>query len=122
MIVYWPMHHGLLSGAMTRERVEALPETDWRRNNNLAFQEPHLTKNLHIAALLGEIGRAHGRTAGEVAVCWTLHHTAVTGAIVGVRKPQHVDGLVGALEFRLSDDEVAAIQAELPASIDMFDL
>jgi aryl-alcohol dehydrogenase-like predicted oxidoreductase len=61
--------------------------------------------------LLRKIGERHGRTPGEVAIAWTLNNPAVTAAIVGVRKPEQVSGVAGALEFRLSAEEVAEIQA-----------
>jgi aryl-alcohol dehydrogenase-like predicted oxidoreductase len=109
-IVYSPMKSGLLTGKMTRERVAAFPADDFRRRA-LAFQEPHLTRNLELAELLKRIGAAHGRSAGEVAIAWTLANPAVTGAIVGMRSAAQVDGIIGALEFRLSEAETAEIEA-----------
>jgi aryl-alcohol dehydrogenase-like predicted oxidoreductase len=108
VIVYAPMKSGMLTGAMTRERLASLPEDDFRRRNPY-FQEPMLTRNLKVVDVLREIGTKHGRTPGEVAIAWTLRRPEVTGAIVGMRSPQQVDGVVGAAEFRLSPDEVAQI-------------
>ena len=110
VLAYSPMKSGLLSGAMTRERVEAFPPDDFRRRVP-HFQEPMLTRNLQIAELLGKIGKRHGRTAGEVAIAWVVRHPAVTGAIVGMRSAAQVEGVIGAMEFRLSDDEIAEIAA-----------
>jgi aryl-alcohol dehydrogenase-like predicted oxidoreductase len=112
VIVYSPMYSGLLSGSMTRDRISKFPEDDWRKRNP-NFQEPLLSRNLRLAGLLGDIGDRHGRTAGEVAIAWTLHNTAVTAAIVGVRKPQQVSGIIGAGEFRLSKKEFAEIESAL---------
>ncbi|MDP9351688.1 MAG: aldo/keto reductase, partial [Chloroflexota bacterium] len=109
VIVYSPMQSGLLSGKMTRERAAAFPDDD-HRSRNPEFQEPKLSRNLELAELLGKIGARYGRSAGEVAIAWTLHNPAVTGAIVGARRPDQVDGVVGAAEFRLSDDEIAEIE------------
>ncbi len=122
VIVYSPMHNGLLTGKMTRERIAAFPESDWRKHINPAFQEPYLSKNLALVELLRDIGARHDKSAAEVAIAWTLHHPAVTGAIVGVRRPDQVDGVVGALDFQLSDDEFNEIGAMLPESINMFQL
>jgi aryl-alcohol dehydrogenase-like predicted oxidoreductase len=108
VIVYSPMKSGLLTGKMTRERVAALPEDDFRRRAP-AFQEPQLTRNLALAALMKEIGARHGRSAGEVAIAWTLRHPAVTGAIVGMRSAEQAAGVVGALEFQLTLDEISEI-------------
>ncbi len=110
VIVYSPMKSGLLSGAMTRERVAALPADDFRRRVP-NFQEPLLSRNLALAELLRSIGQRHGRTAGEVAIAWTLRHPAVTAAIVGMRSPQQVGGVIGAADFRLSPDEITEIES-----------
>jgi len=122
VIVYSPMHNGLLTGKMTRERIEALHDTDWRKHINPAFKEPHLTKNLGLVELLKEIGGRHGRTAAEVAIAWTLRLSSVTGAIVGARRPDQIDGIIGAMDFRLSESEVMEIESALPESINMFEL
>jgi len=110
VIVYSPMQCGLLSGRMTRERIAALPVNDWRRTKAPAFQEPNLTRNLQLVDRLKDIGRRYGRSAGEVAIAWTLRHPAVTGAIVGARRPQQVDEWIHAAEFRLTEAEIAEIR------------
>jgi aryl-alcohol dehydrogenase-like predicted oxidoreductase len=122
VLAYSPMHNGLLSGTMTRERIAALPETDWRKNVNPAFREPHLSRNLELVELLRGIGKRHGKSVGEVAIAWTLRHPAVTSAIVGARHAGQVDGFVGAMDFRLNESEIAKIEAALPESINMFQL
>lgn len=122
VIVYSTMHNGLLTGKMTRERIEALHETDWRKHINPAFKEPHLTKNLELVELLKTVGSRHGRTAAEVAIAWTLRIPAVTGAIVGARRPDQIDGIIGAMDFRLSESEIAEIESKLPESINLFEL
>jgi aryl-alcohol dehydrogenase-like predicted oxidoreductase len=115
VIVYSPMKSGLLSGAMTRERVAAMPQDDFRRRTP-AFNEPALSRNLQLAQLLREIGARHGRSAGEVAIAWTLRQPGVTGAIVGMRSAKQVDGVIGAAEFRLSQEEIAEIDRFMAAS------
>lgn len=122
VLAYSPMHNGLLSGSMTRERIAALPRTDWRKQVNPAFREPHLSRNLKLVELLKTIGQKHGRTVGEVAIAWTLRHAAVTAAIVGARSASQVDGFIGAMDFRLDKAEIAQIEAHLPDSISMFQL
>jgi aryl-alcohol dehydrogenase-like predicted oxidoreductase len=108
-IVYSPMKSGLLTGAMTKERVAAFPADDFRRNA-LSFQEPHLSKNLKLAELMRRIGERHGCSAGEVAIAWTLNNPAVTAAIVGMRSAKQVEGVIGAMDFRLSAEELAEIE------------
>jgi len=114
VIPYSPMQAGLLTGAMTKERVANLPPTDWRRRN-VQYQEPNLTRNLAMADILKEIGARHGRSAGEVAVAWVLRHPAITAAIVGFRNPKQVDGVIGAMTFRLTQDEIDEIEERVKA-------
>jgi aryl-alcohol dehydrogenase-like predicted oxidoreductase len=112
VIVYSPMSAGLLTGAMTRERVAKFTQEDWRRNLP-NFREPLLSRNLRVVERLREIGQRHGRAPGEVAIAWTLGHPAVTGAIVGFRNAQQVAGVMGASEFRLDQSEMAEIETAL---------
>ena len=110
VIVYSPMKSGLLTGKMTRERVAGFAPDDFRRNA-LAFQEPQLGRNLELGELMKRIGARHGRSAGEVAIAWTLRNPAVTAAIVGMRSAAQAHGVLGALEFRLGAEEIAEIDA-----------
>lgn len=110
VLVYSPMYAGLLTGAMTKERVGHFLEEDWRRALP-GFQEPALSHNLELVEVLRAIGKRHGRGPGEVAIAWTLHHPAVTGAIIGFRNRRQLAEIVGAGEFRLSTKEMAEIAA-----------
>ena len=109
VIIYSPMLSGMLSGKMTRERALQLPENDWRRNNK-EFQEPRLAHNLELVEYLRTIGKKHGASPGEVAIAWTLWHPGVTGAIVGGRSAEQVEGIVGAADLMLDRQEVDAIE------------
>jgi aryl-alcohol dehydrogenase-like predicted oxidoreductase len=104
VINYAPMHSGLLTGAMSKERVQQMPEDDFRRNAK-QFQEPLLSRNLEVADLLKQIGERHQVSAGVVAIAWTLHNPAVTAAIVGGRSAQQVEGILPAATFRLTEPE-----------------
>jgi len=115
VINYSPMLSGMLTGKMTRERVAAMPQDDWRRRAP-EFNEPRLSRNLRLVDLLREIGSGHQVEPGVVAVAWTLHHPAITAAIVGGRSPQQVEGIAPALHFRLSGDEYNRINQFLAAN------
>jgi aryl-alcohol dehydrogenase-like predicted oxidoreductase len=119
VIVYAPMKSGLLTGAMTRERVASLPDDDFRKRA-LNFQEPHLSKNLALVDVLRKIGNQHGRTPGEVAIAWTLNNPAVTAAIVGMRNAAQVDGVIGAAKFRLSPTEIAELESLTAKPVEAF--
>jgi aryl-alcohol dehydrogenase-like predicted oxidoreductase len=109
VLAYSPMASGLLTGAMTRERVAALPASDWR-SRDLEFHEPKLSQNLALVERLRKIGERYGRPPGQVAIAWVLHNPAVTGAIVGARSASQVERNVGAGELRLTDEDLAEIE------------
>jgi aryl-alcohol dehydrogenase-like predicted oxidoreductase len=113
VIVYSPMRSGLLTGKMTPGRIQNMPSDDWRRGAD-DFQEPKLSRNLELVEKLREIGERHGKSPAEVAIAWTLRHPGVTAAIVGGRRPDQVDGIIGAAEFRLSEDEIEEIETAIP--------
>ncbi|WP_263366059.1 aldo/keto reductase [Edaphobacter bradus] len=103
-INYAPMHSGLLTGKMTKERVANFPEDDFRKRAK-NYQEPLLSRNLGWADLLKTIASRHSVSAGVVAIAWTLHHPGITAAIVGGRNAAQIEDVVPALNFRLSDAE-----------------
>jgi aryl-alcohol dehydrogenase-like predicted oxidoreductase len=108
VIVYSPMASGLLTGAMTRERISELPKDDWRKGH-ADFNEPNLSRNLALVERVQQIAKHHGRSPGEVAIAWTLKNPAVTGAIVGARNAKQADGVMRAGDLNLSGDEVLEI-------------
>ena len=69
-----------------------------------------------IVQLLREIGHGHNVSPGVVAVAWTLHHPAITAAIVGGRSAAQVEGLAPVLEFRLTGEEYERINAFVDAN------
>jgi aryl-alcohol dehydrogenase-like predicted oxidoreductase len=107
VIVYSPMGSGLLSGRMTRERIENMPDNDWRKSD-ASFQEPALSRHLELVERLRAVAEEHDTTPGAVAVAWTLQNPAVDGAIVGFRRPDQVDAI-------LAGAELADLELELEA-------
>jgi len=112
VIVYSPMGSGLLTGAMTRERIAAMPKDDWRKSDP-NFQEPLLSRNLELVERLRSVGQRYGASPGEVAIAWTLKNPAVTAAIVGVRSPEQAKGIAGAANLDVTASEIAEIEAHL---------
>jgi len=115
VICYSPMRAGLLTGKMTRERALKLPENDWR-SRDADFQEPKLTRNLQLVDMLRRIGVAHDKEPGEVALAWVLNNPAITAAIVGLRKADQVHGTSGAMNFRLTVNEMAQLDGFVKSS------
>ena len=110
VIVYSPMASGLLTGSMTRERISKLPDDDWRKDDP-DFNEPSLSANLALVERLRAVGKRRGYAPGAVAVAWTLRHSAVTGAIVGARKPEQVDDVVAAAAVHFTQWDLTEIEA-----------
>jgi len=110
VIVYSPMASGMLTGRMTRERIEGLPADDWRSKSD-TFREPQLSRNLELVERLQRVAERHGVEPGAVAVAWTLHNPAVDGAITGFRRPDQVDPIVAAADLELSDGDVRELEA-----------
>ncbi|GAA1540106.1 aldo/keto reductase [Actinomadura kijaniata] len=111
VIVYSPMQSGLLTGAFTAERAAALPADDWRRA--APDFTTGLAANLALADALRPVADRHGVTPGAVAVAWPLAWPGVTGAIVGARRPDQVDGWVTAGNLELTGEDLAEIRAAI---------
>jgi len=114
VIVYSPMQAGLLSGRFTAERAAALPNDDWRSRNAL-FQGEALERNLRLADAFRPVAERHRTTVAAAAVAWTLAWPGVTGAIVGARNPQQVDGWIDAASLQLSAEDMANIARAIDA-------
>jgi len=110
VIVYSPMASGMLTGRMTRERIEGLPADDWRSKSD-TFREPQLSRNLELVERLQRVADRHGVEPGAVAVAWTLRNPAVDGAITGFRRPDQVDPILAAADLELSDGDVRELEA-----------
>jgi len=108
VIVYSPMQSGLLTDAFSAERVAAMPADDWRRRAPY-FQEPNLGRNLALRDALSPIAQKHGVDVGAVAIAWTLAWPGVTGAIVGARRPEQVDGWIRGAALALDASDLAEI-------------
>lgn len=111
VIVYSPMGSGLLTGRMTRQRIDAMPEDDWRKHDE-RFNEPELARNLQTAERLAAVAARHDTAPGAVAIAWALRNRAVDGAIVGFRSAEQVDPLIEGANLELSDDDVTTIEID----------
>ncbi len=112
VIVYSPMHSGLLTGAFDRARAAALPADDWR-SRDADFGGERLERNLALVEALKPVADRHGVGVGAVAVAWTLAWPGVTGAIVGARRPDQIDGWIAAAGLELDDDDLDDIALAL---------
>lgn len=112
VIVYSPMESGLLTEKWTEARVQTLASDDWRRRS-ATFQHPAVDRNLALRDALAPVAERHGVDIPAVAVAWTLAWPGVTGAIVGARSPEQVDGWLPAATLELSADDLDEIAAAI---------
>jgi aryl-alcohol dehydrogenase-like predicted oxidoreductase len=113
VIVYSPMQSGILTESFTADRVKKMAADDWR-TRSANFQTPKLERNLALRDALIPIARRHDTTVSALAIAWTLVWPGVTGAIVGARSAEQVDGWIGAATLELGaadlDDITRAIE------------
>lgn len=112
VVVYSPMERGMLTGKVTRERIQAMPDDD-HRSRYAPFQEPQLSANLELVEQLRPVAERNGRTLAQLALAWVLRRREVTSAIVGARRPDQVAELAGASGWDLSARDQQAIEAFL---------
>ena len=110
VICYSPMQSGLLTESCTAERVAAFAADDWRRRSP-EFQQPKLGRNLALRDALRPVAKRHGTSVSAIAVAWTLAWPGVTGAIVGARTPEQVDGWIDAARITLAQEDLAEIES-----------
>jgi aryl-alcohol dehydrogenase-like predicted oxidoreductase len=108
VIVYSPMQSGILTERFGAGRVAAMAEGDWRRKSP-EFNPPRLERNVALRDALRPVAERHGTTVSAVAIAWTLAWPGVSGAIVGARTPEQVDGWIGAAHVVLGADDLAEI-------------
>ena len=112
VIVYSPMQSGILTDRFSAERVAAMAPDDWRRRSP-QFQEPALSRNLALRDALRPIARRRDTSVAAVAVAWAIAWPGVTGAIVGARSPEQVDGWIDAARIELTAEDLDEIAAAL---------
>lgn len=114
VIVYSPMHCGLLTGAFSSERVASLPDDDWRKSD-ADFNE-NLEANLTVAAAMATVAERHGVTTAAAAAAWTIAWPGVSGAIVGARSAEQVDGWLDAATLEYDADDLQIVAEAIAAA------
>jgi len=115
VIVYSPMQVGLLTDSFTADQVGRLDARDWRRSHP-EFLSPRLERNVALRDALRPIAIAHSTKVAAIAVAWTLSWPQVTGAIVGARTPDQVDGWIASTAITLSEHDLSAVATAIATS------
>lgn len=109
VIVYSPMHRGLLTGKFSKERVQSLPNDDHRRKN-MQFQKPQLSANLELVESLRPVAEKNNITLAQLAIAWVLRRKEVTAAIVGARSQSQIQETAIAGDVKLTEANIEIIE------------
>jgi aryl-alcohol dehydrogenase-like predicted oxidoreductase len=111
LLVYSPMHSGVLTGKISHQWLDSLPQNDWRKHktDHPVVKPLHSKDGLQAFLILQEELRLFAQeremTIGQLAVCWALSPREVTSAIVGARKHGQILETVQASKNSLSQDD-----------------
>lgn len=115
VLVYGPLAHGLLSGAMTADTQFA--PGDWRAKSDV-FKGDLYRRNLRIVDGLKRFAELElGTTVSRLAVAWTLSNPAIQVAIVGTRNPNHIDDAIAAADLKLDARALHTIDEIISAEV-----
>lgn len=114
VIVYSPMHAGLLTGAFSVERVSSLPDDDWRKTDTDFTDD--LSANLVVADAMATVAERHGVSTAAAAAAWTIAWPGVSGAIVGARSAAQVDGWLDAATLQYGADDLQVVADAIASS------
>ena len=113
VVAYSPMQNGLLTGKFTLERIQNLPDDDFRKTLSEQFQSPQLDVNLKVVEGLRPIAQRLDHTLAQLALAWVLRRPEVTSAITGARKPGQIKETAMAAGWVLDEWTVQQIEALL---------
>jgi hypothetical protein len=113
VLVYGPLAHGLLTGAMSPSTKFA-PD-DWRSHSS-DFSGETFHRNLAVVEELNEFAMERDMSLPMLALAWTLAHPAVDVAIVGASGPRYLQDNAAAADVPLSQDDLAAMGRILETS------
>jgi aryl-alcohol dehydrogenase-like predicted oxidoreductase len=114
VLIYGPLAHGLLSGRMDADWRP--PDGDWRNGSPL-FRGDAFRRNLEVVDELRRFAEERGITVPQLAVAWTLAQPGVHVAIVGARRPAHIEGTAAAAALELAADDLAELDRTMEAAV-----
>jgi aryl-alcohol dehydrogenase-like predicted oxidoreductase len=110
VFVYWPLMKGLLAGKLRRDHVWA--PGDGRQKYPM-FHGEEWQKNQDFVDELRKIAEAVGCTVSQVVLNWTIHRPGITAALCGAKRSDQLQENAGAMGWRLSAEQLAAIDRAL---------
>jgi len=100
----------LARGRLTRPREHAKGETT-RSTSDAVAERLYTNINWEVVDAVERVAKARGIPMAQVALAWLLSRPAVTAPIVGATKLKHLEDAIGALDVKLDDEDVAALEA-----------
>jgi aryl-alcohol dehydrogenase-like predicted oxidoreductase len=113
-VPYSPLGRGFLSGRF--RSPEELGEDDFRRTSFPRLEGENLERNLRLVTKVEEIAADKGVTPAQLALAWVLARGDGIVPIPGTRRRAYLEQNAASVEVELTDDELARIDAELPAA------
>jgi aryl-alcohol dehydrogenase-like predicted oxidoreductase len=113
-VAYSPLGRGFLTGQF--KKPEDLPAND-RRRAFPRFQGENFQKNLDLVEKVSELARRKGCTPGQLALAWVMAQGDDVIPIPGTKRVKYLEENVAALNVKLTNDELAALDAILPPGI-----
>ena len=110
-VPYSPLGRGFLTGQI--KRFEDLEPDDYRRHSP-RFQGENFQKNLDLVGRIGEIAKAKGCTPAQLALAWVLAQGEDLVPIPGTKRRKYLEENVGALDVRLTADDLRRIDEIAP--------
>lgn len=115
-LAYGPLAHGLLGGKYDEDTT--FDASDWRSESS-AFTGEVFAHNLEVVERLKKFGFDREMTVAQVAVAWVLAHPGIDVAIVGARRPEHIEGTAEAGDIFLEPDELEEIAEIIEEAIEI---
>ena len=110
-VAYSPLGRGFLTGQI--KSPSDLAEDDWRRTVP-RFSAENFGKNLELVGEVERLAADESCTAAQLALAWVLARSDDIVPIPGTKRVRYLDDNIGALDVRLSDDDLARLDAILP--------
>jgi aryl-alcohol dehydrogenase-like predicted oxidoreductase len=108
---YGVLSRGLISGHWSADR--AASPNDFRAHAP-RFAPGNVERNLAIVEALRGVANSRGATVAQIAIAWVLGRGTDIVPLVGARRRDRLQESLGALQLKLSDDDVARIEAAIP--------
>src|SRR4029079_82722 len=111
-VAYSPLGRGFLTAKITS--LDDLADNDWRRSMP-RFEKENFGRNLELVERIKALAARKGCSPAQLALAWVLAQGDDIVPIPGTKRRGYLEENIGALDVHLAPDELAEIDAILPA-------